>query len=289
MKDRLATIAGWSGALVGLGALCAVVFFVIARGAPVAFARFPHFFVADFSQSGGLEPVTAVGAGAAIMGTVEQVGIATLISVPLAVLTAVFLARSRTRLARVVRNVVDAMTGTPSIVAGLFMYLVWVYPHHQNGKSSLACGLALSILMLPIVTRASLEMITVVPGSLREAALALGATEWRVELNVVVPAARTGLITAAILGVARTAGETAEVLFTAGGNSHYNLNPFQGDRDSLPFRIYEQIGQPSVFAIREAWGVAFVLLFVVLSLFVLARYVGSLGGGRRRRRSRGAS
>jgi phosphate transport system permease protein len=290
MKDRLATIAVWSGALVGLTALCAVIGYVVAKGAPVAFARFPHFFVADMSKNGGLEPVTAVGAGAAMMGTIEQVGIATAISVPMAVLTAVFLARSRNALARVVGNVVDAMTGTPSIIAGLFIYLIWVEPHKTNGKSGLAAGLALSILMLPIVTRASLEMIKVVPGSLREAALALGAPLWRVELNVVVPAARTGLITAAILGVARTAGETAEVLFTAGGNTHYNLNPFSGNQDSLPFRIYEQIQQPSLYAIREAWGVAFVLLVVVLSLFVLARSVGSLGARprRRRRASRGS-
>jgi phosphate transport system permease protein len=218
------------------------------------------------------------------MGTVEQVGIASMISVPMAVLTAVYLARSRGILARVVRNVVDAMTGTPSIVAGLFMYLLWVVPHHTNGKSRLAAGMTLSILMLPIVTRASLEMIKVVPGSLREAALALGAPLWRVELNIVVPAARTGLITAAILGVARTAGETAEVLFTAGGNSHYNLNPFQGQQDDLPLRVYEQIFQPSVYAIREAWGVAFVLLVIVLGLFVLARSIGSLSGTGPKRR-----
>jgi len=286
MKDRLATVAVWSGALTGLAALVTVIAYVGAKGAPVVLAHFPHFFYADMSQAGGNEPVTAVGAGAAIMGTAEQVGIATLISVPMAVLTAVFLARSRGVLARLVGNVVDAMTGTPSIVAGLFMYLIWVVPHHENGKSGLAAGLALSILMLPVVTRASLEMIRVVPGSLREAALALGAPEWRVELNVVVPAARTGLITAAILGVARTAGETAEVLFTAGGNTHYNLNPLHGYQDSLPLRIYEQIFQPSVFAIREAWGIAFVLLMVVLSLFVLARSVGSIGGGQGRQRRR---
>jgi phosphate transport system permease protein len=283
MKDRLATLAVWCGALVGLGALAAVIGYVVYRGAPVAFARFPHFFTADMSQAGGSEPVTAVGAGAAIAGTVEQVGIATVISVPMAILTAVYLARSRRPLARIVGNVVDAMTGTPSIVAGLFMYLLWVVPHHENGHSGLAAGMTLSILMLPIVTRASLEMIKVVPGSLREAALALGAPLWRVELNVVVPAARTGLITAAILGVARTAGETAEVLFTAGGNSHYNLDPLHGYQDDLPLRVFEQIFQPSIYAVREAWGVAFVLLVVVLGLFVLARSAGSLGNGRRRR------
>ena len=118
--------------------------------------------------------------------------------------------------------------------------------------------------MLPLVTRAALEVIIIVPGALREAALALGAPQWRVVLRVVLPTARVGLITAAILGVARTAGETAEVLFTAGGNSHYNLNPVSGFQDDLPLRIYELINQPSLNAIREAWGIAFVLVAVVL-------------------------
>ena len=134
--------------------------------------------------------------------------------------------------------------------------------------------------MLPLVTRAALEVIHIVPGSLREAALALGAPQWKVVLRVVLPTARVGLITAAILGVARTAGETAEVLFTAGGNSHYNWNPVKGYQDDLPLRIYNLIFQPSVNAIREAWGVAFVLVAVVLGLFATARVVGALGAGR---------
>ncbi len=285
-KDRLATVAMWLGSLCGLGALAAVIGDVAFKGAPVAFARFPHFLVADMSQAGGSQPVTAVGAFAAILGTVEQVGIATLISVPLALLTATYLAESKSLLARTVGNVVDAMTGTPSIIAGLFMYLLWVVPHKQNGKSGLAAGMTLAILMIPVVTRASLEVIRVVPGSLREAALALGSPQWRVVMRVVLPAARTGLITAAILGVARTSGETAEVLFTAGGNSHTNLNPLHGYQDDLPLRIFTLIFQPSINAIREAWGVAFVLVVVVLSLFVTARTLGSSRGGSFLARSR---
>jgi phosphate transport system permease protein len=289
MKDRLATVVVWGGALTALTALVAVIGFVVAKGAPVVFARFPHFLFADMSQQGGSLPVTDAGVGAAIMGTIEQVGIATLITVPLGILTATYLIESRSLLSRVVRNVVDAMTGTPSIIAGIFLYLLIVLPlaHGGEGKTGLTAGLALSVLMLPLITRAALEVIIIVPGSLREAALALGAPQWRVILRVVLPTARVGLITAAILGVARTAGETAEVLFTAGGNSHYNLNPVHGYQDSLPLRIFELIGQPSLNAIREAWGVAFVLVAVVLALFTAARVACSAGTGgiaRRRRR-----
>ena len=148
-------------------------------------------------------------------------------------------------LSRLVRNVVDAMTGTPSIIAGLFVFILWVIPHDVNGKSGFVAACTLSIMMIPVTCRAALEVIRVVPGSLREAALAIGAPQWRVALRVVLPTARAGLITAAILGVARTAGETAEVLFTAGGGPHYNLNPFHGEQDDLPLRIYEQVFQPN--------------------------------------------
>jgi phosphate transport system permease protein len=279
MKDRLATVAVWAGSLTALIALVAVIGFVVFKGAPVVFARFPHFLTADMSQAGGIAPVTDTGAGAAIMGTLEQVGLATLLTVPLAILTATYLVHSNSLLSRVVRNVVDAMTGTPSIIAGIFLYILLVKPRGVHGPSGLAAALALSVLMLPLVTRAALEVIIIVPGALREAALALGAPQWRVVLRVVLPTARVGLITAAILGVARTAGETAEVLFTAGGNSHYNLNPVSGFQDDLPLRIYELINQPSLNAIREAWGIAFVLVAVVLSLFATARFVGSAGNG----------
>ena len=154
------------------------------------------------------------------------------------------------------------MTGTPSIIAGLFIYILWVFPHGVNGKSGFVAAVTLSVMMIPVTCRAALEVIRVVPGSLREAALAIGAPQWRVALRVVLPTARAGLITAAILGVARTAGETAEVLFTAGGGPHYNWNPFHGDQDDLPLRIYEQVFQPSAKAISVGWGAAFVLMCV---------------------------
>ena len=286
MKDRLATVAVWSGSLTALVALVAVIGFVVFKGAPVVFARFPHFLVSDMSNFGGVSPVTDAGVGAAIVGSLEQVGIATLISVPLAVLTATYLVNSGSLLSRVVRNVIDAMTGTPSIIAGIFIYIILVKPRGTNGLDGLAAGLALSVLMLPLVTRAAVEVIIIVPGALRESALALGAPQWRVILQVVLPTARAGLITAAILGVARTAGETAEVLFTAGGNVHYNFSPVAPYQADLPLEIFSLINQPSVNAIRVAWGVAFVLVAVVLGLFVAARAAGRAGSGGLSRRLR---
>jgi phosphate transport system permease protein len=238
------------------------------------------------SQLTASSPVTAVGTGAATVGTVEQVGLATVMTVPVGVLTATYLASSRGPFAGVVGYVVDAMTGAPAIIAGLFIYLLWVAPRQVAGKSGFAAAMALAVMMLPIVTRAAQEVVAVVPGSLREAALALGAPEWRVLVRVVLPTARAGLVTAVILGIARIAGETAPVLFNAGGNSHFNYNPFHGQQDNLPFRIYELIFQPGVNVIRAAWGVSFVLVLVILVLFVLARWAGAAGPGHRRWRTR---
>jgi phosphate transport system permease protein len=279
MKDRLATVAIWAGSLAAFVPLVGVISYVIIRGAAVVFADFPHFLVADFSGYKANLPVTAVGAGAAIVGTVEQVGLATLITVPLGTLTAIYLVNHRNAFATIVGNVVDAMTGSPAIIAGLFIYLLWVAPQKHSGKSGFSAALALGVMMLPIVTRAAQEVIAIVPGSLKEAALALGSPQWRSVLRVTLPTARVGLVTAVILGVARIAGETAPVLFVAGGNAHYNWNPFVGQQDDLPLRIYQMIFQTGTNATDEAWGVSFVLVMVVLTLFLLARLIGSSAPG----------
>ncbi len=274
-KDRLATLGIWTGALLAFIPLVAVIVYVIIKGASVVLAHFPHFFLADMTGLTATSPVTAVGAGAAIVGTIEQVGLATLFTVPLGVLTATYLVNNRNAFSKVVSNVVDAMTGSPAIIAGLFIYLLWVVPQKEAGQTGFAAALALSVMMLPIVTRASQEVISIVPGSLTEASLALGAPVWRSTLRVLLPTARVGLITAMILGIARVAGETAPVLFTAGGNPSYNWNPFSGKQDDLPLRIYELIFQPGVNTTRDAWGIAFVLVLVVLTLFILARLIGA--------------
>jgi phosphate transport system permease protein len=284
-KDRLATVAIWSGALVAFVPLIAVIVYVVFKGISVVWADFPHFLVADFSQYQANAPVTAVGAGAAIVGSLEQVGLATLFTVPLGVLTATYLVNSRNAFASLVSSVVDAMTGAPAIIAGIFVYLLWVRPQKQDGQTGLAAALALSVMMLPIVTRAAQEVISIVPGSLKEAALALGSPQWRATVRVILPTARVGLVTAMILGIARVAGETAPVLFTAGGSPNYNWDPFKGKQDDLPFRMYQMIFQPGVNSTREAWGVALVLVLVVVALFFTARLVGSKKPGRGRWRS----
>jgi phosphate transport system permease protein len=281
MKDRLATVAIWAGALAALIPLVDLIIFVILKGAPVAFAAFPHFFIADMSKFQATSPVTDAGAGAAIVGTIEQVGLATLATVPLGVMAATYLVYNRNLFSRLSAMVVDAMTGAPAIILGLFIYLLWVAPRHHSGKSGFAAAMALAVMMLPLVTRTAQEAIVVVPGSLQEAALALGAPQWRMTLRVILPTARVGLITAVILGIARIAGETAPILFNAGGLTSFNWNPFSGQQDDLPFRIYEMIFQPGVNAIRVAWGVSFVLVLVILILFLTARMVGASKPGSR--------
>jgi phosphate transport system permease protein len=281
-KDRLATVGIWAGAIVAFITLAAVMTYVFVQGFSAVFGGFPHFITADMTQLGGNAKVRDLGVGAAIVGTVEQVGIATVITVPLGVLTATYLASNDGPFARTVSAVVDAMTGAPAIIAGLFIYLLWVVPHGTSGKTGFAAALALAVMMLPVVTRAAQEVVAIVPGSYREAALALGAPEWRVLLRVILPTARAGLMTAIILGVARIAGETAPVLFNAGGFEGYNWNPFSGQQDNLPLRIYELIFQPGTVPIHAAWGTSLVLIFVVLILFMLARRLGSgKRGGRR--------
>ena len=281
-KDRLATVAVWSCSLAALVPLVAVIGYVVLKGAPVAFRHFPRFFYADMSQL-SLNGHPVVGAGPAIVGTIEEVGLSTILTVPIATATATYLVDHDGLFARIVAAVVDAMSGMPAIIAGIFVYLIWVAPHHTNGKSGFAAALALAFMMLPIVTRTAYEVIAVVPRSLREAAYALGAPKWRVVLRVVIPTARVGLATAVVLGVARIAGETAPILFAAGGNDQYTWNPLHGFQDNLPLRVYELINQGAQSIVSLAWGVSFVLVLVVLGLFVVARLIGGSQGPRRLR------
>jgi len=182
-----------------------------------------------------------------------------------------------------VRVMADAKTGLPSIIAGLFVYLLWVQPRHTSGYSGVAAAAALATMSLPIVTRTAEEMIRLVPGSLREAALALGAPRWRVTLRVVLPTARAGLISAVILGVARIMGETAPVLFTAHGSARMNFNPFHGVQADLPLQGLESVTATSNRVRAEGWGDLLVLVVMVLGFFAAARAVGSRPPGGRRR------
>jgi phosphate transport system permease protein len=282
-KERLATVIMWTAALTVLTVLLIVVYFVVSHGWR---SLRPHFFVADDKAAGPLSPVGADGGLHAIVGTLEQNGLALLLGGPIAVLTAVFLNEIGGRLARSVRTVVTAMAGIPSIVAGLFIYTIWVVQANQH-YSGFAAALALTILLLPTVTRTTEEVLRLVPGGLREASLALGAPEWRTTWSVVLPTARSGVITGVLLGLALTVGETAPLLFTAFGAYRTNVNAFHGPQAALPLVAYTQLQLPSKSQIALGYTTELVLLLLVLVLFVLARIIGRQRTSGSRKRLRG--
>jgi len=221
-----------------------------------------------------------------MLGSLEQLGIATMLAVPLGVLAAVFLAEVGGLLAHPVRIIVTAMTALPEIVAGLFIYatVILTLGTRQDG---LAAGLALTVMMLPIVTRASEMMLRMVPNSLREASYALGASQWRTVWNVVLPTARSGLTTVTVLGMARVVGETAPLLFTAGLTNFLNANPFHGPQTGLPLLIWADIRiTPSANMIERGFGAGLALLLMVLILFTAARMLGGKAPGELTRRQR---
>ena len=196
------------------------------------------------------------------------------------------------RFARFVRTIADAMTALPSIVAGLFVYaaIIQLITHQRSG---FAAAMAITVMMLPIVIRASDVVLRLVPGNLREASYALGSTRWSTVWHVVLPTARSGLVTAVILGTARGIGETSPVLLTSGITSVLNLNPFSGPMISLPLQVFDFVKSPEPNMIARGFGTAAVLLLLVLTLFTVARVFGGRGPGqlsdRQRRRAAGQS
>ncbi|MCX6447518.1 MAG: phosphate ABC transporter permease PstA [Actinobacteria bacterium] len=227
-------------------------------------------FTQDMRITNPDAPFTEGGALHAILGTFEIVLIATIICVPLGVLTALYLTEIKGRFENLVRFLVQAMSGVPSIVAGLFIYTVLIVTLGIN-YSGIAGAFALSILMLPTVARTSEEVLKLIPNDLREAGVALGATQWRTVAMVVVPAAKSGILTAVILGVSRVAGETAPLLLTILGNTTNNLNPFSGPIAALPLYTFSLMKTGLDVAISRAWGGALILLTLVLILFITAR------------------
>lgn len=272
-KDHLARVVVWSGASLAIVPLILIVLYVIGKG---YHALRPQFFSEDQRYVGALSDATEGGGAHAIIGTIQQVGIASLIAVPLGITTAVYLNEVKGRLAKPLRTVVDAMSAVPSIVAGLFIYAAWILAL-GNQQTGLAGSLALSVLFLPTVTRTAEVVLRLVPGGLREASLALGGTEWRTTSRVVLPTSRSGLVTAVILGVARVIGETAPLILTVGGAFIMNWNPLSGKQDSLPFFVFRLIRFPQESQIARAWTGALVLMILVLVLFVIARAIGGRG------------
>ncbi|MGI8413173.1 MAG: phosphate ABC transporter permease PstA [Solirubrobacteraceae bacterium] len=212
------------------------------------------------------------GIRSAIFGTIEIVALATLISVPTGIGVALYLTEygKQSRFANAVRYFVDVMTGVPSIVFGLFVYIVLVLGHLGGGFTGWKGAIALALLMLPIVIRSAEVVLLLVPASLREAALALGSPRWRVITRVVLPTSRSGMVTGVLLAIARGAGETAPLLFTAFGAQVLTAN-LGHQMNALPLQIYSDIQSPRSEVVTRAWGAALTLVLLILILNLVAR------------------
>ena len=217
-------------------------------------------------------PVGVGGIGPAIVGTIEITAVATVIAVPLGILGAVYLNEygGRNPLAAFIGFMSDVMTGVPSIIMGLFIFTIWTL---HFGLSGFGGALALACLMLPIVIRSSYEILRLVPNSLREGSYALGATKARVTVTVVLPAAIGGIVSGALLAVARAAGETAPLLFTIGAAHMTNRNVFSGANTSLPSLIFTNASSPYSGAEALGWGAALTLIAICFILMIAARLI----------------
>jgi phosphate transport system permease protein len=258
-----------AGTLIALVPLVLIVYYLLKQGLG---SWSGSFFTTDpngnfFGNPGGIR--------SAIVGTLEIMALATVIAVPIGIGVALYLTEygKQSRFANLVRYFIDVMTGVPSIMFGLFIYIVLVVAHVGGGGFTAWKGsVALSLLMLPIVTRASEVVLLLVPSDLREAALALGAPRWRVITRVILPTARPGLVTGSLLAVARGMGETAPLLFTVStafaltGNLSQQMN-------TLPIQIFGDITSPRQAVIDRAWGAALTLVALVLILNLIARAV----------------
>jgi phosphate transport system permease protein len=222
------------------------------------------------SMAAATDPIASGGVLHAITGTLTMVVLALIMSVPIGILTALYLTEVKGKFAGPIRFLVQAMSGVPSIVAGLFVLSAVLYPI-TKGYSALMGAMALTILMIPTIARTSEEVLLLIPNDLREAGTALGGTQWRTVAMIVVPAARSGLMTAIILGVARIAGETAPLLLLTGGGDKLNPNPFSGSVGSLPYYIWKGFNSGSSDALTRAWAGLLVLMILVLILFIAAR------------------
>jgi phosphate transport system permease protein len=276
--DRLMGAVVVAVALLVAFVLVSVVVYTIWRAWPAL----PHLnFYTKPASSGSLTgPFNKGGISNAIIGSIISVGIAIIISLPLGLGTAVFMTEVGGWFSRIVRTVVEAMTAIPDLLAGLFVYVLLIL-HFHGHKNGLAVALALSVTMTPIVARSAEVSLRVVPGGLREAGYALGASHWRTVRRIVLPTARPGLATALILAIARGIGESAPLLIVSGFTTYWQTNPVSvNPMNSLPLYIYEGIrsGQPN--QITRAFGAAVVLLAMVFVLFVVVRLLARQRGSR---------
>ena len=267
-RDAIARASILAATVIALIPLVLIVYYLLRKGLG---AWSVNFFTTDptgntFFGSSGIGGIKS-----AILGTIEIVALASAIAVPVGVGVAVWLVEygRNSWFAHTVRFFVDVLTGVPSIVFGLFIYIVLIV-----GTGSTYAGykgsVALSLLMLPIVIRSAEVVLLLVPASLRESALALGAPRWRVIFNIVLPTALPGMLTGVLLAIARAAGETAPLLFTAAftQNTNFNLGGFM---NSLPVQIYKDVTSPTTAVVNRAWGAALTLVVMILLLNLIAR------------------
>lgn len=267
--DHLATAAMTLSFLVAAVPLALIIGYVFTKGGQVV--DIP-FLLEDIPNS---YRRVGPGMGPAIAGTVLITAAASAMAIPLGVLGAIYLNEygKKGGLARVVRFMTDVMTGVPSVVMGVFVYIVWVLRFRE--QSAFAGALALACLMLPIVIRTTEEMLRLVPNELRQASLALGARTWRTTLTVVLPAALPGITSGAMLAVARAAGETAPIILVTGLTFHTNWDLFDGNNTTLAAQIFRNASQPYDAAQARAYGAALTLIILVFVCTIAARWIAS--------------
>lgn len=273
IADRVIAVLVPSIATLLFSVLVFVIVFVIGRGSEAL--PFLNFYLQDMERAGPLDPLSDGGVLHAIAGTLIQITIALVITIPLGIAAAVYLNEIPGRFSRFVRTIVEAMTALPSIVAGLFIFATAILMFGLP-KSGLAASLAISVMMLPIMIRSADVVLRLVPQTLKEASIGLGASQWKTVWNVVLPTSRSGLTTSIILATARGVGETSPVLLTSGFTAALNLNPLQDPMVSLPLAIFQFVKSPEPTMIARGFGTAAVLMALVLMLFVIARIIGGM-------------
>jgi phosphate transport system permease protein len=258
-----------SGAIVAAGIgvivpLIAILLFIFVKGLPAINLDL-------FREDPGPTGVAGGGVRNAIVGSAVLLGLALGLGLPAALATGVYLAEyGRTRMGFAIRFLVDVLAGIPSITIGIFVYTAVVL---EMGKfTALAGGIALALIMLPIVSRVTEEMLLLVPQATRDAAYALGVPKWRTIIGVVLPAASSGIMTGIVLAAARVAGEAAPLLFTSLGNNFYSTDVLR-PIDALPLRIYTYATGPFAYQHDQAWAGSFVLVMMVLALSLVGRFI----------------
>ncbi|MGH3358668.1 MAG: phosphate ABC transporter permease PstA [Nocardioidaceae bacterium] len=270
--DRLATVCVVSAFGIALVPLVSIISTVIVEGAGALSAEFFTYSMRNVigTQPGGIYH--------ALIGTLLITAGATVISVPIGLFTAIYLVEyaKDNRLGRWIRFLVDVMTGIPSIVAGLFAYALFVVLLEPGVRLGIGGSVALSVLMVPVVVRSCEEMLKLVPNELREASYALGVSQWRTIVKVVIPTSLAGIVTGITLAIARIIGETAPLLLIAGDTTSTNFNLFDGSMMTLPVFAYSEQSQPGLnpaLSVERAWGAALVLMIIVMLLNLVARVI----------------